>query len=261
MRLSKVGLVMVIGLVAPAGCGGSGQDTGHDAAAAPVDPVAPVEMLGGGALTPIHDGQAGSPHVRVAWDVSGANISITYGRPFLNGRTVGGSVEPLEGRVWRLGADEATTLTTDRDLMLGAAHVPAGEYTLWTISNGDATELIVSHETGRWGTDYNESRDLGRTPMTVGTLDTPSEQLTLHIEDSELRFEWGGDGRLGADHGALAVSFYKYSVAPTRSSLVSNRAASRGRDRDPSSAGRRVGPSLSSPAPEWHEPAREERGF
>ena len=65
-------------------------------------------MLGGGAVTPIHDGRAGSPHVRVAWDVSGASISLTYGRPFLKGRTVGDSVGPLDGRVWRLGADEAT---------------------------------------------------------------------------------------------------------------------------------------------------------
>ena len=192
MRLSKSGLVVASALTALAGCGGAGEDAiAHDAAADQVAPAAPAEMLGGGALTPIHDGQAGSPHVRTAWNVSGANISIVYGRPFLKGRTVGDSVEPLEGQVWRLGADEATTLTTDRDLMLGAAHVPAGEYTLWTLSNGDATELIVNRETGQWGTDYDGSRDLGRTPMTVGTLDTPAEQLTLHIEDSVLRFEWG----------------------------------------------------------------------
>ena len=192
MSLSKVGMVMVIGLVAEVGCAGVGEDApAYDSAAAPVDPAAPSDLLGGGALTPIHDGQAGSPHVRVEWGVSGANISIAYGRPFLKGRTVGDSVEPLEGRVWRLGADEATTLTTDRDLMLGAAHVPAGEYTLWTVSTGDATELIVSYDTGQWGTEYDQSRDLGRTPMTVGTLDTPAEQLILHIEDSVLRFEWG----------------------------------------------------------------------
>ena len=73
----------------------------------------------------------------------------------------------------------------------GAAHVPAGEYTLWTLSSGDTTELIISHETGQWGTDYDESRDLGRTAMMISTLDTPAEQLTLYIEDSVLRFEWG----------------------------------------------------------------------
>ena len=121
MWLSKSELLIVIGLAAMAGCGGAGEDaTAPDAAAVPVDPAVPVEMLGGGALTPIHDGQAGSPHVRVEWDVSGASISLTYGRPFLRGRTVGDSVEPLDGQVWRLGADEATTFTTDRDLMVGA---------------------------------------------------------------------------------------------------------------------------------------------
>ena len=183
---------MVIGLVAVVGCAGAGANApASDAAGDLVDPAAAGERLGGGALTPIHDGQAGSPHVRVEWGIRGANISIAYGRPFLKGRTVGDSVEPLEGRVWRLGADEATTLTTDRDLMLGAAHVPAGEYTLWTVSTGDTTELIVSYDTGQWGTEYDQSRDLGRTPMTVGTLDTPAEQLILHIEDSVLRFEWG----------------------------------------------------------------------
>ena len=190
MRVLRSGLVMAIALVTLAGCGEAGEDqTTGDAGAAPVE--APTELLGGGALTPIHDGQAGSPHVKVAWNVSGASISLTYGRPFLRGRTVGDSVEPLDGRVWRLGADEATTFTTDRDLMVGSAHVPAGEYTLWTLSNGDTTELIVNYETGQWGTAYDGSKDLGRTPMTVGTLDTHAEQLTLHIEDSVLRFEWG----------------------------------------------------------------------
>ncbi len=191
MQVSRSGLVMAIALVTLTSCSDDGEDANPgDAGAAPMGAEAPVEMLGG-ALTPIHDGQAGSPHVRVEWNVSGASISLTYGRPFLRGRTVGDSVEPLDGQVWRVGADEATMFTTDRDLMVGAAHVPAGEYTLWTISNGDTTELIVNYETGQWGTDYDASKDLGRTPMTVGTLDTQAEQLTLHIENSVLRFEWG----------------------------------------------------------------------
>jgi len=151
----------------------------------------PTETLGGGVLTRVHDGQAGSPHVQVAWDVEGAEISITYGRPYLRDRAVGDSVEPMDGSVWRLGADEATTLVTSRDLMLGAAHVPAGEYSIWTITNGDTTELIVNNETGQWGTSYDGSHDLGRTEMHVGTLDVPADQFTLFIENSALRFEWG----------------------------------------------------------------------
>ena len=194
MGLVKSGCAVTISLLL-AGCGGGGDNAQQAAPAeSPADSAAApasAEMLGGGAVTPVHDGMAGSPHVQVAWEVSGANISITYGRPLRKDRTVGDSVEPLDGRVWRLGADEATTLTTNRDLMLGSAHVPAGEYTLWTLTNGDTTELIVNSETGQWGTDYDESRDLARTEMTVSTLDTPADQLTLHVDESELRLEWG----------------------------------------------------------------------
>jgi len=150
-----------------------------------------VDTLGGGVLTPVHDGQAGSPHVRVNWKVEGADISITYGRPFLRGRIVGDTVEPLEDSVWRLGADEATTFSTSGDLMIGATHVPAGTYTLWTLTSDDTTRLIINTETGQWGTSYDQSRDVGRTPMTVAILNPPANQLTLSIENSELRFEWG----------------------------------------------------------------------
>ena len=189
----KSGFTMAVSaaaMAASAACGGP-DEAPAATEAEPVVADAPVAMLGGGVLTPVHDGQAGSPHVRVDWEVDGADVSITYGRPYLRDRTVGETVEPLEGSVWRLGADEATTFVTDSDLMVGAVHVPAGEYTLWTLTSGDTTELIVNAETGQWGTQYDPSRDLGRTPMTVGALDAPAEQLTLHLEDRRLRFEWG----------------------------------------------------------------------
>ncbi len=197
MSLTKLERMLGFCLVILVGCGGSEEAAEHEAAATETDlapaPMAQAaaEMLGGGSLTPVHDGMAGSPHVQVAWNVEGANIAITYGRPLLKERTVGDSVEPLDGRVWRLGADEATTLTTDRDLMLGSAHVPAGEYTLWTLTDGENTQLIVNSETGQWGTAYDESRDLARTDMTVSTLDTAADQLTLYVENSALRLEWG----------------------------------------------------------------------
>jgi len=192
MSLSKWWVMSAAALVL-AGCGGAGDTESQTPAAAPAETeaAAPTAQLGGGGLTPVHDGTAGSPHVRVDWEAEGADLSLTYGRPYLRDRVVGESVEPLEGQVWRLGADEATTFTTSGDLMVGSMHVPAGEYTLWTLTTGDTTELIVNGETGQWGTAYNDEHDLGRTAMTVDTLQTPAEQLTVFIEDSELRFEWG----------------------------------------------------------------------
>jgi hypothetical protein len=145
--------------------------------------------------TEISKGSAGSPHVKSEWTVDGANISVTYGRPYLKGRTLGKDVDPYVGKEWRTGADEATTLTTDKPLKLGALAVPAGTYTLYTVAGDTAWQLVVSRKTGQWGIPYPAGQDLGRAPMTVGKTSAPVEQLTIAIDDTPaggtLRIEWG----------------------------------------------------------------------
>ncbi len=69
-------------------------------------------------------------------------------------------------KVWRTGANEATTLITKANLKIGNLSVPAGTYTLFTLPNPDQWLLIVSKKTGEWGIPYPEGNDLGRTPMT-----------------------------------------------------------------------------------------------
>lgn len=143
--------------------------------------------------TQVHPGKGGSPHVRTEWTIDGANISIEYGRPYLKGRPEAKMMPP--GEVWRTGADEATTLKTDRALKFGNLSVPAGTYTLFTLPGENEWQLIVSKKTGEWGTDYDETQDLGRVPMKVGKTEKPVEQLTISIDDTPaggtLRVEWG----------------------------------------------------------------------
>jgi len=123
-----------------------------------------------------------SPHETVSADVGGAKISITYGRPYMKGRRIAGGLIPYTS-VWRTGADEATTLTTDKMLMFGSLHVPAGSVTLWTQATEEgAWQLIVSKETGQWGTAYKAENDLGRVNMTLETLTAPVEQFTIAIQ-------------------------------------------------------------------------------
>ena len=160
-------------------------------AAAPAEPSGQTMMLGGGTATEVHPGQAGSPHVKVDWVINGASISITYGRPFLKGRVVGDSVEPTTDSVWRLGADEATTLVAGSDMMFRDSHIPAGEYTLWTTHMNDEFHLIINSQTGQWGTQYDSSQDVAHVTMDVGELDSPAEQLTLSIGDGTFSFDWG----------------------------------------------------------------------
>jgi hypothetical protein len=145
--------------------------------------------------TQVHPGKAGSPHVKSEWTIDGANLSIEYGRPFLKGRTPGKDVDPYEGREWRTGADEATTLTTSRALKFGNLSLPAGAYTLYTIPTGGTWHLIVSKKTGQWGVPYPKGEDLGRTPMTLGKAPNAAEQLTISVADTQaggtLHIDWG----------------------------------------------------------------------
>ncbi len=143
--------------------------------------------------TQVHPGKGGSPHVRGEWTVDGAKISITYGRPSLKGRSVK-EVAPF-GKEWRTGADEATTLTTDKALTFGGLAVPAGTYTLYTLPGEKEWQLIISKKTGQWGIPYPTGEDLGRVPMKVTTASQPVEQLTIAIDDAAaggtLKVSWG----------------------------------------------------------------------
>jgi len=145
--------------------------------------------------TEVHPGKAGSPHVKTEWTIDGANVAIVYGRPSLKGRTPGKDIDPYDGREWRTGADEATTLTTSRALKFGTLSLPAGTYTLYTVPTGGTWHLIVSKKTGQWGVPYPKGEDLGRAPMTLGKAPKAAEQLTISVDDTSaggtLHVDWG----------------------------------------------------------------------
>ena len=140
----------------------------------------------------VHPGRGGSPHVLTEWTIDGASIAIEYGRPFLKGRPNDVVMPP--GREWRAGADEATTLTSDRPLTFGTLAVPAGTHTINTVP-GDTWQLVVIKGVPKWGIPYTPGQDLGRVPMTLTKLGKPVEQLTISLDDTPaggtLRIEWG----------------------------------------------------------------------
>ena len=122
-----------------------------------------------------------SPHDKATVTLEGKTITIEYGRPYLHGRkAVGGTLVPY-GQVWRLGADEATKLTTPVDLTIGDLTVPAGSYALFSTTTSDgAWKLIVNKTAEQWGAfQYDQSQDLGRVPMKVSKTEGPVEQFTI----------------------------------------------------------------------------------
>ena len=131
----------------------------------------------------------GSPHETVSGAVDGAKVSIEYGRPYMRGRKIVGGLVPY-GRVWRTGADQSTTLTTDAPLVIGGAAVPAGKVSLYTLPSPQGWKLIINKQTGQWGTEYNEAQDLARVDLKARTLTAPVDQFTIKIEGGQLKLAW-----------------------------------------------------------------------
>lgn len=136
-----------------------------------------------------------SPHETVNATVGDAKITIVYGRPYSKDpksgekRKIWGTLVPFS-KVWRMGADEATTLATDKDITIGGTAIAAGTYTLFLMPEEGAAKLIVNKQTGQWGTKYDEKQDLVRIDMKKQAADKPVDQFTIAVDGGVLKLTW-----------------------------------------------------------------------
>ncbi len=143
-----------------------------------------------------------SPHELISKTTGkGVTITINYGRPYVKGRTIGQDLEPLPGKIWRAGADSATTIEVNKDVKVEGQALPAGKYAFFTINNNDEWTLIFNKAWQTWGAySYEKNKDQDALQVKVKGAKAPSftEQLTYTIDKSgKVTLLWG-------DH---AVSF------------------------------------------------------
>jgi hypothetical protein len=144
-------------------------------------------------------GNPASPPDTATGTVGGKTVTITYSSPRVKGREghvftkdgliakAGGSQYPI----WRAGANAATTLKTDGDLMIGDIHVPAGTYTLFVdITDADNWVFIVNKQTGQWGLRHDAAQDLGKTKMQMSKPGSMVEELKYTIAGGKLTLAW-----------------------------------------------------------------------
>ncbi len=142
-----------------------------------------------------------SPAATESATIVGANITITYHAPGVKGRA--GQIFTKDGLishdptypVWRAGANEATKLHTDSDIMIGKLLVPKGDYTLWVdVADPDNWILIINKQTSQWGTKYDKAQDLGFVKMTTAKTPATVENLKYTLKN-----EGGNKGKLSLD--------------------------------------------------------------
>ncbi|MBX2924611.1 MAG: DUF2911 domain-containing protein [Chitinophagaceae bacterium] len=88
---------------------------------------------------------APSPLQVTKQDFGLASVEVSYSRPAVKGRTIFGDLVPY-GKVWRTGANAATTITFGDDVTFGGQKVPAGKYGLLTIPEASQWTVILSKQ-------------------------------------------------------------------------------------------------------------------
>ncbi len=124
-----------------------------------------------------------SPRDSVYCLIDTNQISVNYGRPAMRGRKIMGDLVPWN-QVWRTGANQATHLKTNFDMMIGGVPLPRGNYTLWTLPSPTGWKFIINKQTGQWGTNYDERQDYARFDAIVDHMTTPVETLRVVFDAS-----------------------------------------------------------------------------
>jgi hypothetical protein len=154
-----------------------------------------LSMLAGSVLAQQPQPKYTSPRGQAEFTLKdGKKVLVDYSRPSMHERKIMGGLVPY-GKVWRTGANAATTFETQADLEIAGKQVPAGKYTLYTIPNEDSWTVIINKQTGQWGTVYKEDQDLARVNVKPVKLDQAVDQFTIAFQpdgDSAgvMKLEW-----------------------------------------------------------------------
>jgi hypothetical protein len=130
-----------------------------------------------------------SPEDEVVYTQGDLTLKVFYNRPSKKGRMIFGSLVPYD-KVWRTGANEATTFETNKDLTIEGKKLKAGKYSLWTIPRPGRWTIIFNSEHGQWGINSKgeANRAAEKDALTVDATaveqDRVFEQFTMSFEKS-----------------------------------------------------------------------------
>jgi hypothetical protein len=125
-------------------------------------------------------------------------VRVIYSRPQRDNRVVFGELVEY-GKVWRLGANEATEIEFFKDATIAGKKVPKGRYTIYAIPTTTKWTIILNRDTDTWGAFvYDEKKDLLRTDVPIQTLATPVDAFSIYFtradKGAQLVIAWENAG-------------------------------------------------------------------
>jgi hypothetical protein len=135
-----------------------------------------------------------SPTQTIKQDFGVSSVELIYSRPGIKGRKIFGDLVPY-GKVWRTGANSATRLKFNDDVMIGGQALKAGEYAVYTVPGEKEWEIIINKGSANWGTEYVMADDVLRIKAKPVKTDNTVESFTMqfgNVKSStmELQLMW-----------------------------------------------------------------------
>ena len=126
---------------------------------------------------------APSPPQYIKQDFGLSTIEVSYSRPGIRGRTIFGDLVPY-GKVWRTGANSATTITFGDDVEIGETKIPAGKYGLLTIPGEKEWTFIITRQLDVTNpAAYKQDQDIVRFPAPTNALPFSVNNFTMTIDN------------------------------------------------------------------------------
>jgi hypothetical protein len=126
-----------------------------------------------------------SPLKTVSASLADLQMSIEYSSPAVKGRTIWGELVPY-GKIWRTGANEATTIEFNRDVLVNGNRLRAGKYALFTIPGEQEWTVMLNTAPDQWGAfKYDEAKDALRFTVKPEKASSFNERLTFEVKNDE----------------------------------------------------------------------------
>ncbi|MFD2565339.1 DUF2911 domain-containing protein [Aquimarina rubra] len=129
-----------------------------------------------------------SPEQTVTHSSNEANFTVFYNRPFKKDREIFGDLVPFD-QVWRTGANEATTFTTDKDILVDGSLLKTGTYTLWTIPGQNSWKVIFNNNKYNWGVSFMDGSPSRDPKHDALTIEVPVQRLLNTVEQFSIYFQ------------------------------------------------------------------------
>ncbi|MFZ9660708.1 MAG: DUF2911 domain-containing protein [Chitinophagaceae bacterium] len=130
-----------------------------------------------------------SPREKATGKAGNTNISIDYGAPSVKGRKIYGDLVPF-GKVWRTGANEATSIEFDNDVKIEGQSLPKGKYALFTIPGESEWTIIFNKSWKEWGAfRYKQEEDVLRVKVKPSET-SATEKMTFTVANGTVQLSW-----------------------------------------------------------------------